>query len=164
MPGSSRVHRSPATRRVVALAAACLLALTACGGDDDGSDGADDAAPATSSSPAPTTASEPSEPAAPPTETGSAPLSLVATEVEFAIELPSTDLEAGVYEIEVVNDGTFPHDLSVERDGAAVAATEMIEPGESATLSVPLDPGEYVFYCSVGDHRARGMEVTVTVT
>ena len=52
----------------------------------------------------------------------------------------------------------------MERDGNDIGGTEMIPPGESTTFTVDLEPGEYVFYCSVGNHRAMGMEVTVTVT
>ena len=40
----------------------------------------------------------------------------------------------------------------------------LIGPGDSTTLTVDLEPGQYVFYCSVGNHRGMGMEVTVTVT
>jgi uncharacterized cupredoxin-like copper-binding protein len=32
---------------------------------------------------------------------------------------------------------------------------------DSATLN--LNPGSYVFYCSIDGHRARGMEGTLTV-
>ena len=52
----------------------------------------------------------------------------------------------------------------VEQDGADVAKSDKIGPGESTTFRVTLEPGTYVFYCSVGNHRAMGMEVTVTVT
>ncbi|MHB1260913.1 MAG: cupredoxin domain-containing protein [Thermoplasmatota archaeon] len=31
-------------------------------------------------------------------------------------------------------------------------------------LKAPDTPGEFAFYCSVGDHRDRGMEGTLTVT
>jgi uncharacterized cupredoxin-like copper-binding protein len=31
-------------------------------------------------------------------------------------------------------------------------------------VEVSLQPGEYVFYCSIGNHREMGMEVAVTVT
>lgn len=51
----------------------------------------------------------------------------------------------------------------VERDGEDVAASDTIGPGESTTLTVTLDEGEYVFYCSIGNHRSMGMEVTVQV-
>ncbi len=80
------------------------------------------------------------------------------------IELSEDSFSAGSYTIEVVNEGNATHDLVVERDGADVAATENIAPGQSATLTVTLEAGEYVFYCSVGNHRAMGMEVQVTVT
>lgn len=34
-----------------------------------------------------------------------------------------------------------------------------IQPGESGTFSFTAPaPGEYTFYCSIGDHRSRGME------
>jgi uncharacterized cupredoxin-like copper-binding protein len=52
----------------------------------------------------------------------------------------------------------------VERDGEGVAASDAIGPGESTTLAVTLDPGQYVFYCSIGNHRTMGMEITVEVT
>jgi plastocyanin len=29
---------------------------------------------------------------------------------------------------------------------------------------VDLEPGTYVLYCSIMNHRAQGMEVTITVT
>jgi uncharacterized cupredoxin-like copper-binding protein len=80
------------------------------------------------------------------------------------IELSTEEFAAGSYTFEVVNDGSATHDFVVERDGDDVAGTDTIAPGSSTTLTVDLEPGEYVFYCSVGNHRAMGMEVTVTVT
>ena len=68
------------------------------------------------------------------------------------------------YSYEVVNEGNMPHDFVVERDGADVAATEVLQPGQSTTLTVALEEGDYVFYCSVGAHRAAGMETPVTVS
>jgi plastocyanin len=73
-------------------------------------------------------------------------------------------MAAGEYEFEVTNDGDASHDLVIERDGEDVAATEALSPGGTETLAVTLEPGEYVFYCSVGSHRSMGMEITVTVT
>jgi plastocyanin len=89
---------------------------------------------------------------------------VTATEGEMFIELSEDSFTAGSYTFEVVNEGSGTHDFVVERDGADVAATENIGPGASTTLTVDLEPGEYVFYCSVANHRAMGMEVTVTVT
>ena len=41
----------------------------------------------------------------------------------------------------------------------------MIEAGQSTTLEVDLAPGTYTVYCPVGEgsHRARGMELELTV-
>lgn len=45
-----------------------------------------------------------------------------------------------------------------------VASTDAVGSGESAEVTFPAPPpGEYAFYCSVGDHRARGMEGTLRV-
>ena len=152
----------PAGRRLARAAAALslsVLALTACGGDDSSDDGAaatTSAAEETSSSAAATTSAD-----------GGAPAQaqrITATEADFSITLDSDQLTPGDYTIEVVNDGGASHDLVVERDGEDVAESEMIAPGESGTVEVTLEPGEYVFYCSVGNHRAMGMEITVEVT
>jgi plastocyanin len=150
----------PARRLSVGLAAVALTvsALAGCGGDDGGSAAETGATTATSASetPAPTTGTSPGAPA----ETQS----ITATEADFSISLDQDTLPAGTYDIEVVNDGNATHDLVVERDGADVAASDTIGPGQSTTVSVALEPGEYVFYCSIGNHRAMGMELTVTVT
>jgi plastocyanin len=89
--------------------------------------------------------------------------SVTATEGEMYIELSESSFTPGSYTIEVVNEGNATHDLVVERDGADVAATENIAPGASATLTVTLEEGDYVFYCSIGNHRAMGMEIPVAV-
>jgi plastocyanin len=142
--------RPSRSARGLAVIAVALAALTACGGDDGG-----DAA-ATTSAAAPT-----AEESATDAAQGQA---LTATEGEMFIELSTEELSAGTYTIEVVNDGSATHDFVVERDGDDVAGTDTIAPGSSTTLEVDLEPGEYVFYCSVGNHRDMGMEVTVTVS
>ncbi|MGQ0536843.1 MAG: cupredoxin domain-containing protein [Methanobacteriota archaeon] len=50
-------------------------------------------------------------------------------------------------------------------DGVAGAETDAIAQGESASVEFTAPaPGEYAFYCSVGDHRGRGMEGVLTVS
>jgi uncharacterized cupredoxin-like copper-binding protein len=152
----SRSLRSRPARGLAVLAVA-LAALTAC------SDGGEDAAgTATTSAAAPTAAETGS--AAPTSGDDAESRTVTATEGEMFIELSTEEFAAGSYTFEVVNDGSATHDFVVERDGDDVAATDSIAPGASTSLTVDLEPGEYVFYCSVGDHRAMGMEVTVTVT
>ena len=141
-PIGTRSRRGTA-RGAVAVLALALGLLSACGGDDGGSGSAG------------TTTNDGSG-------SGSA-TTITATEADFSITLDEDTLTAGDYTIEVVNDGGATHDLVVERDGEDVAGTDTIAPGESTTLNVTLDEGEYIFYCSIGNHRAMGMEVTVQV-
>ena len=101
----------------------------------------------------------PTSEAAPPVEAQT----VTATEGEMFIELSQDSFSPGEVTIEVVNEGNATHDLVVERDGSDVAATQNIAPGASATLEVTLEEGDYVFYCSVANHRAMGMETDVTV-
>jgi uncharacterized cupredoxin-like copper-binding protein len=140
-----------------------LGVLTACSSDADSS--AESAATSVTDE-AQTLPTQTSD--ASPTESSAAsapsPVALRATEVDFAIELPQTELAAGSYTIEVVNEGDATHDLVIEDAGGnEVAASEVIAPGQSGTVEVSLQPGEYVFYCSIGNHREMGMEVAVTV-
>ena len=151
---------APLRRAWYALPLAVALGLTACSGGEDGSAGT-----AATSAAAPTSsAQESTTEAAAPTSDAAESQTVTATEGEMYIRLSEDSLTAGSVTIEVVNEGSATHDLKVERDGDDVGGTESIAPGSTTTLTVDLEAGEYVFYCSVGNHRARGMEVTVTVT
>jgi plastocyanin len=158
----ARIHPRPRTfsllGRGVAVLALGLGALTACGGDSD--DG--DAAATTTTSSAAETTTEATESSAAGGEAQT--MALTATEDNFSISLDQENLTAGTYEITVVNNGSATHDLAVEEDGSAEATSDTIAPGGSTTLTVDLDAGEYVFYCTIGNHRAMGMEITVQVT
>ena len=60
--------------------------------------------------------------------------------------------------------GRTPHDLRVRRVGAShIAGTKVAEAGGRTELTVRLLPGRYSFWCSVADHRARGMRATLIV-
>ncbi|MFW3172485.1 cupredoxin domain-containing protein [Geodermatophilus sp. CPCC 206100] len=150
-------------RRTAALVLALGLGLSACGGDDGGTDAASGS---TTSSAAETSATESSAPAAPApsSATEAAAEAVTVNAVDFDFELSEDSYSAGTYTFEVTNTGNMPHDFIVERDGAEVAGTEVLQPGSSATLEVTLEEGDYFFYCSVGAHRANGMEVPVTVS
>jgi uncharacterized cupredoxin-like copper-binding protein len=150
-------------RRVAPLVLALGIGLVSgCSAEDD----AADAAPTSS---APSTSAEASTSAAAPTSSSSsAPAeaeseTVSVSEGEMFIELSEDSFSAGTYSFEVTNNGRMPHDFVVEQGGSDVAGTEVLQPGESATLEVELAPGDYVFYCSVGAHRAAGMELPVTV-
>ena len=134
-----------------------LLGLTACGGTSSSS------AAATSTSAAAGTSSSAAAAAPSAASTVGQNGTLTATEGDFTIDLGTKTLKAGPYVVKVDNTGNATHDLVVEQNGAKLAGTSKIAPGSSASLSVTLKPGSYVFYCSVGNHRAMGMETTVTV-
>ncbi len=152
----------PGFASVLALSAAALVACS--GGSEPSS-----APNAPSSAEAPSSASSEAPSSAGSSTGGSsaeAPSSsaVQATETDFAIELSKTELAAGTTTFEVTNGGQATHDLVVESaDGTDIGATEIFPPGGSGTLDVDLPPGEYVVYCSVGNHRGAGMELEVTV-
>lgn len=68
---------------------------------------------------------------------------------------------AGSVTITLVNDSSVPHAVEVEGNGVE-EESETVTGGETE-LTVDLEPGEYTFYCPVGQHRQNGMEGTLTV-
>jgi plastocyanin len=113
-----------------------LVALAGCGSDN----GNDSAAPA-----------------------GSGQLEI--TETEFALDPDNATVDAaGKTSIRVVNNGALTHALEVENDDLDFEEkTDPIAPGESATLTVDLQDGEYELYCPIDDHKSKGMETTLLV-
>jgi uncharacterized cupredoxin-like copper-binding protein len=65
----------------------------------------------------------------------------------------------------VANNGAVPHSFVLEGEGISKRLANNVTPGSSAKLNADLKPGTYTVYCPVGEgaHRARGMEVTLTV-
>jgi uncharacterized cupredoxin-like copper-binding protein len=81
------------------------------------------------------------------------------TESEYRIALPQLKtLPAGAYTFVVKNAGQIEHNLVV-----GGKSTPLIPPGKSVTLKTTLGPGTVKLYCSVDDHRALGMNATITV-
>jgi uncharacterized cupredoxin-like copper-binding protein len=112
------------------------LALSACG-SDEGGDGA-------------TTAAATAE-------------TIEISATEFAFDPPTIQLDqAGEYTFRLTNDGGTEHALEIEGQGVE-EETETIGAGETAELTLSLEPGEYEMYCPVDGHREMGMEGTVSV-
>ena len=95
---------------------------------------------------------------------GSAPARMQVVAHEFSFALSRTTLAPGTAVIELANFGQDAHDLRLRRVGARhIAGTPVVEAGDRAELTVTLRPGRYSFWCSVADHRARGMRGTILV-
>ena len=131
---------------IAAAAATLALALGACGEDRDEASTTD---------------------AAPATTTGQTkPPGVSVTETEF--KLTPTDLsvpKTGKVTITVRNEGAVEHALEVEGEGGAgEVETDPIAPGGTATIEFDFkEPGNYEWYCPIGDHKERGMEGKIVV-
>jgi plastocyanin len=125
----------PAPRLALAFSAAALAALAAgCGSDDD-------------------------EPARTVTVGGGERLAVTAREYSYdPAAIVVTDGGQTTLTVALRNDGSLAHDLRVERDGQDVGGTPIFAGGETRTAVIPLTPGEYTTFCSVGNHRQLGME------
>jgi plastocyanin len=73
------------------------------------------------------------------------------------------DAEAGEVVLEYTNPSEVPHNVAIEDGSETVAQSETVTGGDSADATVELEPGEYVFFCSIPGHRESGMEGTLTV-
>jgi plastocyanin len=60
------------------------------------------------------------------------------------------------------NDGTVPHALAVDGPKGPKRTSTLL-PGEEATITLHLPPGQYRWYCPLGDHERRGMVGRVNV-
>ena len=83
-------------------------------------------------------------------------------ENEFHIILAPKTLPAGTYTFVVKNTGKIQHDLAVQ-GGAVNAKTPLLNPGQTAKLTVKLPAGTYALFCTVPGHRAAGMLAKLTV-
>ncbi len=137
-----KARRGMTTGRFLALGALVAgVALAACGGDDGG--GSDDA-----------------------DSSGASPTVVGATEFEvtasnFAFEPEALEIGAGE-DFTVTLDATDgTHDFVIEGGEGFVEAGL----GETASGGFKVDEaGEYTVYCSIGNHRAQGMEGVLSVT
>ncbi len=87
-------------------------------------------------------------------------ITLVAT--EFAYD---PDAFVGLPDLTVAldNQGLVIHNFVIEGIPEAEFVVEA-EAGAAGSGTVSLEPGDYVFFCSIPGHREAGMEGTMTVT
>ena len=70
---------------------------------------------------------------------------------------------AGTITFVVQNTGQAPHNFAIKGNGVE-ERLPVLEPGQSATLTVDLSPGTYEYECTVPGHAMAGMQGTLTVT
>jgi hypothetical protein len=91
---------------------------------------------------------------------------------EFSIDGPGR-LGDGIETVTIENGGEFPHTLVVtDETGNVMAATSLIQSGESTGLTLDLDPGMYSVTCrivtqtpdgDIVDHFEAGMHATLEI-
>ena len=81
-----------------------------------------------------------------------------------ALKFDKTRLETkpGKVAIVLANPSDVPHAIEVEGNGVE-AEGETVGKGGVSKVAVELEPGEYEYYCPVGNHKDAGMEGTLTV-
>jgi plastocyanin len=125
-----------------------VVGITAgCGGDDD---------------------EEAAAPAETATETEAAAVGQTVDMTEFAFEPKDLTVRQGET-ITAETTGDVVHNLTIEqgpdpeKPSKELAATPDVQPGDSAELTVELDPGAYALVCTVPGHREQGMIGTIKV-
>ena len=88
---------------------------------------------------------------------------VTVTEKEFSITLSQTAFTPGVYTFVVNDEGSSTHNLNIEGPGVTGAATSDISAGGTESVTVTLESGTYELWCSIGGHRASGMDMTIDV-
>ncbi|PKQ27002.1 MAG: hypothetical protein CVT64_00695 [Actinobacteria bacterium HGW-Actinobacteria-4] len=137
--------------RLLAVVAAAALALAACGGSNG-------AAPIPPNQ-TPGAGPDVEAPAAP--EAQGTVITVIATDT--SLQLSESTFSPGTYTFVLENQGSMPHDLAVEGPGVDPVASPLIGPGDTTELTVELQAGTYELWCTVGNHRALGMEATINV-
>jgi uncharacterized cupredoxin-like copper-binding protein len=92
-----------------------------------------------------------------------APDRVLARGAEWEITLSKRKVQPGRVIVQFLNDGEDPHDLRLQRNGGGPELGEL-EPGAYANLDVRLQrASSYQLWCSLPQHRERGMEATLRV-
>jgi hypothetical protein len=83
---------------------------------------------------------------------------------EFSYSLSRQTIKAGVAIVQLVNYGEDEHDLRLRRsDGTRTYRIGKVRPGGLGELEARFLPGRFTLWCSLADHRGRGMSTTLVV-
>jgi plastocyanin len=81
---------------------------------------------------------------------------------ELVFEPEALTAKAGAVTISYDNPSPVDHSVAIE-DGSETLAESEIVTEATTSATADLEPGEFVFYCTVPGHREGGMEGTLTV-
>jgi hypothetical protein len=66
--------------------------------------------------------------------------------------------------VELVNYGEDDHDLALRRiGGTRTYRIGVVAPGQTRSLEARLRPGRFTLWCTLADHKSRGMRATLVV-
>ena len=80
----------------------------------------------------------------------------------LAFQFASAEAPAGEVEVDSVNESSVGHNIAIEGDGVDEEG-EIVQGGDTSSVTVSLKPGEYKFLCTVPGHAEGGMEGVLTV-
>ena len=93
-----------------------------------------------------------------------APARLQVSADEFSYSLSRQSIKAGPAIVQLVNYGEDEHDLRLKRAGGTrTYRIGKVAPGKVAELETRFLPGRFTLWCSLADHRKRGMSATLVV-
>lgn len=83
---------------------------------------------------------------------------------EYRYSLSRQTIKAGPAIVQLVNYGEDEHDLRLRRAGGTrVYAIGKVRPGALGELETRFLPGRFTLWCSLANHRKRGMTATLVV-
>jgi hypothetical protein len=95
----------------------------------------------------------------------STPARVQASADEFDLTDSRASIRSGPAIIELVNYGEDDHDLALRRvGGTRTYRIGIVHPGKTGELETRLLSGRFVVWCTLADHRSRGMRATLRVT
>ncbi|MGW4475069.1 cupredoxin domain-containing protein [Nonomuraea sp. NPDC004354] len=84
---------------------------------------------------------------------------------EFSFAFARNALPAGTYTFVLDNVGKTSHAMAITGPGMKKGQqSKTVEPGQKGRFTVTLQRGRYAVWCPIGNHRAQGMQTTLTVT
>ena len=83
---------------------------------------------------------------------------------EFSYSLSRQSIKAGPAIVQLVNYGEDAHNLRLRRTGGTrIYRIGTVRPGGLGELEARFLPGRFTLWCSLADHRKRGMSAILVV-